>query len=207
MANNIKIIKYNIKILNISFRVFAIVYTIIIIALNNTWFLTTREAAFIVQFLLAPLGIILFSDIASLEHETDINELVLTKKISFYMLVLIRFIISLVYLTLIEFLIISLFNYRGGTFFFGELLLSGITTSITLGTISLVISYISKNKLSGMTIAFMYYILEFITKGKYTKSFYLLSYTTGNIEPIYKLLIITIITFVTFILYLKLKHK
>ena len=205
MTNNFKSLKYNMKIMNLPLRILALFYIFFVLTLNNTCFLTLSETALIMQFLLAPLGVILFSDIASLEYEVNVHEIVFTKKASFYYTVIKRLIISFVYLIVLELFVLLFLKYRNGTFDMAKALFSGVTNALVLGTISVIISFISKNKITGMTFAFMYYIFEFLSKGKYTKSFYLLSYIQGNIRPVYNLFIISIIAIIIFIAYLKLK--
>lgn len=99
----------------------------------------------------------------------------------------------------VTFLLISIIIiyalYNKGSFSPWSIIFGTWTSAVFLGLLGLTISNVSGNITSGYLIAFAYYLLELITKGKYIKDFYLFSMLQNSFNEKYMILIIIALIF------------
>lgn len=189
-------IRYNIKlILGINILV-VISYFCLVPILFNIRYLSQIEIAQIGEMYLSIAGIILFPVICEAELSSNINDILRSKKThSLY-----SFLIRLIFVIIISFIIISSYlfivRYFGGIYNYKLIFIGLIISFVYLGSISLTIYHVFSNKIIGYMSGFIYYLVEFFTKGTYTKDFYLFSLTKGSMSEKYNILTIIVILIV-----------
>ncbi|MDF2674777.1 MAG: hypothetical protein K0R09_3045 [Clostridiales bacterium] len=195
LQNLKKIIYYNIKITcNINFLA-----ALILVALTPFIFsfrmLEFKDMAVVGEMYLSILGIVLFISLGDIENRDNIKEIIFSRKTPHIYIFILRMCIMMA----ITFLLISIITiyalYNKGNFSPWSIIFGTWISAVFLGLLGLTISNTTGNIASGYLIAFAYYLFEFITKGKYTKSFYLFSLLRNSFNEKYMILIIVAVMF------------
>jgi hypothetical protein len=184
--NNIKIVSFNIIAL-------ALVYIGAIYLIFDKNSLSEDGVIFIGEQLLSPIGIAVFVRIALIENEYWIDEIVYSKVYPYWKTILYRIIIVSMQLFLILVIAFIPLKLIGVDFKVINILLGSYVTSFYLGTIGMILAYITKEISIGVLIPFLYYFFEMFSKGRFTKGFYLFGMMNGNYTSKIKLLVTAII--------------
>ena len=195
LKNLKSIIYYNIKITcNINLLA-ALVLVALVPFIFSTKMLEFKDMAVIGEMYLSILGIILFISIGDIDNRDNIKEIIFSRKTPHTYIFILRMCIMMV----VTFLLISIITiyvwYTKGTFFPLSIIFGAWISAVFLGLLGLTISNVTGNISSGYLIAFAYYLLELITKGKYTKNFYLFSLLRNSFNEKYMILTIIAVIF------------
>ena len=195
LQNLKKIIYYNIKITcNINFLA-ALVLVVLAPFIFSFKMLEFKDMAIVGEMYLSILGIVLFTPLGEIENRDNIKEIIFSRKTPHTYIFVLRMCIMMA----LTFLIISLITiyalYNKGIFPPWIIIFGTFISAVFLGLLGLTISNITGNIASGYLIAFAYYLFEFITKGKYTKNFYLFSMLQNSFNEKYRILIIIALIF------------
>lgn len=188
-----KVIYYNIKIsCSVNFLA-AIALIALVPFIFSLRMLGTREIAVIGEMYLSIIGIILFTFIVDIEERDNIKETIFSRKTPYVYIFILRIFI----LMILAFLLIAIITlyacYNGGSFSIWGITAGIWVSAVFLGLLGLTISNVTGNITSGYIGAFAYYLFELVTKGKYTRSFYLFSLLNNSLNEKYRILIITAI--------------
>jgi hypothetical protein len=160
-----------------------------------------KDMAVIGEMYLSILGIILFIYVGDIDNRDNIKEIIFSRKTPHIYIFILRMCIMMV----VTFLLISIITiyvwYNKGTFFPLSIIFGAWISAVFLGLLGLTISNVTGNISSGYLIAFAYYLLELITKGKYTKNFYLFSLLRYSFNEKYMILAIIAVIFALNIVY------
>lgn len=184
--NNIKIISFNAVIL-------ALVYIGAVFLMINKNNLSQDTVIFVGELLLSPLGIVMFVRTTLIEYDNRTYEIAYSKVYPYWRTVLYRIIIISLQLILVLSFAFTILKLAGADFRMINILLGSFITSFYLGVIAMVLGYLTKEISVGALIPFIYYFFEMLTRGRYTKSFYLFGMSEGNYMSKIKLFSIAII--------------
>lgn len=155
--------------------------------------LGTREIAVIGEMYLSIMGIILFTSIGDIEDRDNIKETVFTKKTPYVYIFILRILILVVSTFLLITMITMYAWHNGGSFSIWRITIGIWISAVFLGFLGLTIANVTGNITSGYLAAFAYYLFEFVTKGKYSKGFYLFSLLNDSLNEKYRILIIIVV--------------
>lgn len=202
IKNILSISYFNTKTLPKNFIVFSLIYAFSIVFSINILHSLNFSPVDIGEYLLTPLGILLFTHLPVFEEENDMYEFTYIKNISHYIVVLTR-IIS--YALGMYLLIIGVFGIEkafGAEFYFMETVSGSFITAFYLGVIGMIAAYVSKQRTVGYILPFVYYMLDMFTFGRYTKKFYLFSLVNQDFSIKINLMVTSIILLIGFFIYL-----
>lgn len=167
--------RYNFKILlNINVAA-AFAYILITPAVLSYRYLNFYDMAKIGENYCALVGIILFVYLGNFEDANDLNGITYTRSTKHINIFLLRLIMMTTLTVLLIGLPILFARLHGGNFDSTRILFGVLISALFLGMLGLTVSNITNNMVAGYMVSFGYYIFEFITKGKYTGDFYLMS--------------------------------
>ncbi|WP_458787834.1 hypothetical protein [Vallitalea sediminicola] len=196
------IYSYNIRTLPKGILIFSILYAILIIfALNVSQTLNFTPIC-LGEYLLTPLGVLLFTHLAGFEKESKVYELTYIRKVPHCMIVISRVISYMIGMYLIILMVFSVEKIFGGEFNFFNCVHGSFITALYLGVIGMVSAYISGQRTVGYIIPFVYYMFDMFTFGKYTRGLYLFSMINDDFGIKINLLTISIVMLILFIVYL-----
>ncbi len=195
LQNLKKIMYYNIKITcNINFLA-ALVLVALAPFIFSFRILEFENMGVVGEMYLSILGIVLFISLGDIENRDNIKEIIFSRKTPHIYIFILRMCIMMV----ITFLFISIITiyalYNKGTFSPWSIIFGTCISAVFLGLLGLTITNITGNITSGYLVAFAYYLLELITRGKYTKNFYLFSLLRNSFNEKYMILIIIAVIF------------
>jgi hypothetical protein len=192
----LSVLKYNIKILfglNLLAAIILVVLTPLFFSLK---LLPLMEMAKVGELYLSIVGIMLFPFLINIEERDHINELVFIKRTSHVYIFIVRFIIF-TFIALLMFLGIASFaEFQGSSFKIFEFTAGVGISALFLGVIGMTVVNITNELSAGYLISFAYFVFELLTKGKYTKDFYLQSLLKGSFNEKYYILAVTIVLFI-----------
>ena len=118
-----------------------------------------------------------------------------------------RIIMAMVFIFLMIISVMILAKIQGSTFDFLEITFGVWISAVFLGMLGFTIVNLSNNISLAYLISFGYYFMEYITKGKYTKEFYLFSLIKGNfVKGKYELLFIIFVMIIVNLFIFKRKN-
>ncbi|GKX32237.1 hypothetical protein SH1V18_47170 [Vallitalea longa] len=202
IKNTMRISYFNIKTLPKNIIVFSVIYAFLIIFSINVLHSLNFSPIDIGEFLLTPLGILLFTHLPGFEEENNIYEFTYLKNIPHHIVVLSRIISYALGMYLLMIGVFGLERAFGAEFNFIEIVNGSFITAFYLGAIGMIAAYVSKQRTVGYIVPFIYYMLDMFTFGKYTKRFYLFSLVNQDFSIKINLLVTSIVLLIGFIIYL-----
>ncbi|MEC9488620.1 MAG: hypothetical protein UMV23_03965 [Halanaerobium sp.] len=181
--NSLGLLKYNARIVCRSNVLVSIVYSIILPFFVGYRLLNWVEAARISELLLTLPGIIIMTSLVEVDFSAGMAELVSTKKKDKGSIFLYRILIGLALMAVViglsqGWMLLQGSNFPSWQFFSGTLV-----TSLFLGLLGITAANLTGNIIAGYLIAFSYYLLEFMSGGRYTGPLYLFSLIKGVYQP------------------------
>ncbi|WMJ79355.1 hypothetical protein RBU49_10685 [Clostridium sp. MB40-C1] len=174
------VLKYNLKIMfNLNF-ISALVFAMLIPVITSLKLLDYKAIASIGEGYLSIIGIILVPFLANIENKNNIKEVIYIKKTSYMKTVLSRIVIIMIFMLLIIMSVMMLARAEGSVFKFWEITCGTWISAAFLGMIGFTVANLIDNISAAYLISFGYYIVEYMSKGKYTKDLYLFSLTKGS---------------------------
>lgn len=172
----------------------AIAYVLLAITIFSIKLLDYKALASVGEFYISIIGIILIPCISSFEQRDNIKEVIYSRKTSYTRTILIRIIITMIFIFCVIGAIMILAKIQGCSFNFWEITFGTWISAVFLGTIGFTVANFCNSTSAAYLVGFGYYFIEYLTKGKYTKNLYLFSLTNGNFSTgKYWLLAITLI--------------
>lgn len=167
------LIKYNLKIIaRINYFV-GWVFLICIPIFCDFNFLNESEVIKISEYVFTIIGVIWFAGLFSYEKKYNVKDLV-QQMPKYQKLIFIIRILFILFSMFSGFIILLTFaKMQNAVFDFEKILYSSMTNSFLLGMVALLFSQLTKEVVAGYMISFYYYYFEVITKGSFTKYFYL----------------------------------
>jgi hypothetical protein len=203
LENTLQLFRVNLKIAcrsNILIAVLLLALTPIIFSISNLDF---TSAVRICEQFVALIGVIILVPVFSPEEESGIRETVEAKYTSQLYIYIIRIIMAVTAIAALISLGIFILLMYGGSFKAGILLAGTFATALFLGTLGL-FAAASRQIAAGYMVPIVYFILDMMTKGKYTKNFYLFSLMNNSFREKYHLLgaaviliVMALLTYVT----------
>ncbi|MCL6458474.1 MAG: hypothetical protein K6T85_10765 [Gorillibacterium sp.] len=131
------------------------------------------------EYLVAILGLLLFPHLSLLE-EGGIGEGLFAKRIQHPFILVLRWLITALFsFLLIMFLFLALLS-AGATFALFPMITGSGLTLLALGTFGMLISQLTRQVAAGYILAFAWYLVDLMTKGKFTGNFYLFGMLSGE---------------------------
>lgn len=196
------LVLYNVKIV---FRTNFLVSLIMVIGtpfIFNVESLNYIEMAKIGEYYICLVGIFMFTYVASLEERHYCEDIICSKKTPFSFVFLLRLFLLLI-ATFAQILMILYYcKTLGGTFPFWEVSIGLLISAVYIGVIGITVGNFAKDATPGYLLAFSYFLLEFITKGKYTGSLYLHSLVNESFRQKYNLSVLVLILVIINIIYI-----
>lgn len=185
-------IRYNIKILFGLNTIAALGLALVTPLFYSMTLISEKEMAMMGELYLSIIGIILFTYLADLEGKYSATEVVYSKSHPYGYTFIQRFLLMTILTLLIVLVITLIAKLRGGSFNVYEYTFGITITALFLGSLGLTVANLS-NEASGYLVSFGYFMFEWFTRGKYTKSFYLNSLLNSSFDEKYKILGIVIL--------------
>lgn len=185
--------RYNAKIvfgLNLLAAVALVLLTPFFFSLS---LLTYKEMAKVGELYLCTTGIALFTFLGSIEEGSNSQEIVYSKRMPHVYIFTLRFL----FMALASFIMImTIAAYAAvlrSTFPFWTFIFGVWVSAVFLGTIGLTIVNFTREPGAGYLISFAYFVLEWMTRGKYTKDFFLLSLLNNSFHEKYRILAVILV--------------
>lgn len=126
------------------------------------------------------IGIFLIVPLNAPEQSKAIQEVVYTKKLSHWKVLLLRFILSIVLVTIMICLFSGIMIWNNCVFPFGLYVTGAVISAIALGSLGFVIIIFSNSILAGYLLSIGYFLLNFLGNISENSIFYLFSMGKGN---------------------------
>jgi hypothetical protein len=188
LENTLQLLKVNLKVVFLNNTVLAVLLLALTPIIFSIRSLDYYSAAKICEQFVAIIGVILLVPIFSTEEEKGIRETVEAKFISQVYVYIIRILTAVLILAALINLIVLLFIMCGGTFHPVTLISGTFASAFFLGALGLFIASVSCQLIAGYMVPIVYFIFDLMTKGKYTKDFFLFSLTDNSFKEKYYLL-------------------
>lgn len=205
--SKLKIIKYNSKILFNLNVIAAIVVAALIPIIFSFRLLNFSEMAQISERIISIIGILLLPFIAHIEKRDNIEEVIFPKKTHHALIFLLRYFLLSLLVILIIFALCIVAKLQGAEFNISKILFGTSISAIFFGTLGLTVSNLTRTLSSGYLIGFAYYLFDYMSHGKYTKSFYSFSLMNNSFSEKYYLLAVTGILFLINVIYVHWKSN
>lgn len=149
--------------------------------------LDSTIAAKLCEQYISIVGIVLLVPIFSPEEEVGVKETVETRYTSQLYIYVVRIFIAIFMMILLIGLAVFILTICGGIFNAGTLLAGTFATALFLGSLGLFIAAVSRQLTAGYMVPTVYFIMDMMTKGKYTKDFFLFSLINNSFREKYYL--------------------
>ncbi len=186
-------LKYNIRLMIQSGWWLIPIYMLLCLFLFDLRYLNQQELLHISEKVFVFLGPLALVGIMRVDQSTKIQFLLyqrLRRPMTSYM---IRIGLSLFVVVISLILMLGLAKALSSSFQFHQVLLGSVLGALAMGTLGMFVAILVRNIVTGYMITFLYYYFELMTRGTYTKKFYLFSLLSNRFsEKHYLLLPITI---------------
>ncbi|GMQ61237.1 hypothetical protein [Vallitalea maricola] len=196
------ILSFNIKTLPKGILIFCVSYTIIIIFALNVSHTLNFSPIHLGEYLLTPLGVLLFTHLAGFEKEIRVYELTYIKKVPHCIIVISRVISYMISMYLVILIVFGIEKVFGAEFVFVHCVNGSFITALYLGVIGMISAYLTGQRSVGYIIPFVYYMLDMFTFGRYTGGLYLFSMLNDDFGIKINLLIASVVMLILFFIYL-----
>lgn len=150
-----------------------------LVALANTMsnpnsFLRVEYAFFGLEFYLSLAGLLLLAGVVSKDRSSGSLDLILTKPIQRWKLLVERLIPALIIYTLLCVVSVIILNVLYEPLPIAKSLMIALSTGVYLGMLGMTVANITKNSMAGFGAGVLYWITEAAFNGRFTAPFYLL---------------------------------
>lgn len=126
------------------------------------------------------LGIFLIVPLHVPEQSKAIQEIVYTREISYWKILLLRLIMSTLILIMMVCLFVGIMIWKNCTFPFAAYAAGTVVSAMTLGSLGLTVSVISNSAIAGYLTSAGYFLVNFLGNVSEKSVFYLFSMEKGN---------------------------
>lgn len=180
-------------------------FTPIVFSIRNADYIW---AARICEQFVVIIGVIILVPLFSPEEEGGIRETVESKYTPQSYVYIIRILTSLLIIVGLITLIVELLILWGGSFNQGALIAGSFATAFFLGALGMFVVSVSGQLMAGYMVPIVYFILDMMTKGKYTKKFFLFSLLKNSfIEKYYLLAAALVLVVMSLLAYIVKKNR
>ncbi|MHA7963362.1 hypothetical protein ACX93W_04380 [Paenibacillus sp. CAU 1782] len=167
----------NLRLLAGPFWLAAFVIVLTLAVFSNPSFMATADAAFWGERFVTLLTLLLFPPLALMESG-GIGEGLLAKRHRFEIVFVCRWLLSAGYMAILVAVFYGVTGVMGANF--GGMLIVGVLiNSLALGSVALLAAILFGSLSGGYILAVAWYLLDWMTKGKWTGQFYLFSMSDG----------------------------
>ncbi|MPQ31871.1 ABC transporter permease [Clostridium estertheticum] len=157
-------------------------------------------AAIICEQFTVMIGVVIIVPIFTPEENNNIKETVNAKAISSIFVYIIRILLSVILLVSLIALFVNILIYLGGTVTSGRLIMGTFVSALFLGGLGLFVASLTENISIGYMIPIVYFVLDIMTKGKYTKNLFLFSLMNNSFKEKYYLLVAAVVLIISSLL-------
>lgn len=196
------ILSFNLKTLPKGILLFCVSYTIIIIFALNVSQTLNFSSIHLGEYLLTPLGVLLFTHLAGFEKEIRVYELTYIRKVPHCIIVISRVISYMISMYLVILIVFGIEIAFGAKVDINCCVNGSFITALYLGVIGMISAYLTGQRSVGYIIPFAYYMLDMFTFGRYTGGLYLFSMLNNDFGIKINLLIALVVMLILFFIYL-----
>lgn len=187
------LVKYNLKLLFNLNVVTAVVIILLAPFIFSFDFIPKEDMARVGELYLSLVGIILFPFLPMLEERAGCKEVVYVKKMSYRWIYSLRLFMIMAFSFLLILIVMLFATYQGGDFPLWPMATGVWISVLFFGMLGLTIANLTRNLTAAYLIPFAYFAFEFMTKGKYTKDFFVLSLLNDSFAEKYWILLLVLI--------------
>lgn len=186
-------VKYNLKLFFNLNVVTAFVLILLAPVLFSFELIVKEDMAKVGELYLSLIGIVLFPFLPIMEERAGCQEVVYVKKLNHRWIYSLRVFMIMV-LSFLFILSVMLFaKFQGGDFPFWSMVFGVWISALFFGMLGLTVANLTRNLTAAYLIPFAYFSFEFMTKGKYTKDFFVLSLLKDSFTEKYWILLLVVI--------------
>lgn len=151
------------------------------------------------------IGIVLIVPLFAAERSFAIREVVFTKKINGWLILLSRIVMALIMLVILTCIFAGIMKWRKCIFPYASYVTGTIISSMALGSIGFLSAVLSNSTIIGYLVSMGYFLFNYLGDLSSTSIFYLFSMGTGNFTTKIWLLGIGILSIMATLVYVKKK--
>ena len=183
---------FNIAKVNLKINLYPHILLAVLICIAAPWImgvenLNKYQTAQVLELYVSLIGMVLCVPLFIPDQNTDIRELLQSKKEPMYIVQMIRLFMSLIITTAIMAVFLLYLKKGNCEFDYGEYLFAGMANCLFLGGLGTIAYSIIDNIAVAYMIPILYYVLCFGAGDKYLGKFYLFSLTRGSFSEKYYL--------------------
>lgn len=187
------LVKYNLKLLVNLNVVTAFVLILLAPVLFSFQLISKEDLAKVGELYLSLIGIVLFPFLPMMEERGACKEVVYVKKLNHRWIDSLRLFMIMVLSFLFILSVILFAEFQGGVFPFWSMATGVWISALFFGMLGLTVANLTRNLTAAYLIPFAYFSFEFMTKGKYTKDFFVLSLLKDSFTEKYWILLLVVI--------------
>lgn len=151
------------------------------------------------------VGILLIVPLYAVEQQAAIREVVFTRKIPQWMILLIRIIMAMIMLVFLTGIFAGIMTMKNCTFPYMRYVLGTVASEMVLGSIGFFTAVLSNSVIAGYLVSIGYFLFNYLGNISNTNVFCLFSMETGNFTTKVWLLGISILLITATLIYVKKK--
>lgn len=185
--------------------VVAICYLLLLPVIRGTNNLDAVHSAECLEQSVILIGIVLIVPLFATERSFAIREVVFTKKINGWLILLSRIVMALIMLVILTCIFAGIMKWRNCIFPYASYVTGTIISSMALGSIGFLSAVLSNSTIIGYLVSMGYFLFNYLGDLSSTSIFYLFSMETGNFTTKIWLLGIGILSIMATLVYVKKK--